>query len=375
MAVVSLCALLLVALCSGEISLPDGGDVEKSPVQKKAGLLLETSAFSPALARGGAPARQLRRFVRSEVRASRGVSSEMTSLALSAGGDKLVSAAAERASVSVTLHGGGTAAIARPQESMVELAEAELGASSDPWEEVKSVARVVKTAGAELANPSLVSEKWVSSKESPAEFDDGVAQVPQGGWIQSKFMLKRPTVVQAQIFSSGPAGGITMTVFSKDHEGQDAYSLTTGHGDENNEVKAIAGPGLEDTKISSDIISEANNANWQTVRFELNVADTKIFVDNFLMHSSTDVSKTSGYVQFIATDQPMSVREVKWRLNCVWSEWVDGDCSVSCGKGGTLMKTRKRSREPTFGGKACFGQDFEEAGCGEAPCHPPPEAE
>ena len=55
-----------------------------------------------------------------------------------------------------------------------------------------------------------------------------------------------------------------------------------------------------------------------------------------------------------------------WKVDCHWSSWNIGDCSVSCG-GGSLTKTRSKTVEEANGG-TCGGQSSDTEICNPNLC-------
>ena len=53
-------------------------------------------------------------------------------------------------------------------------------------------------------------------------------------------------------------------------------------------------------------------------------------------------------------------------VDCTWSEWTHGPCSVTCGEG-SQQNTREMFPE-MFGGKACEGEATETVICALDPC-------
>ena len=51
---------------------------------------------------------------------------------------------------------------------------------------------------------------------------------------------------------------------------------------------------------------------------------------------------------------------------CQWSEWHNGECSVSCGRG-TITKTRTKSIQEKNGGN-CEGDTTETINCNQPKC-------
>ena len=41
-------------------------------------------------------------------------------------------------------------------------------------------------------------------------------------------------------------------------------------------------------------------------------------------------------------------------VDCQWDEWIDGQCSKTCG-GGTQIDTRHKKIKAAFGGEECAG--------------------
>ena len=57
-------------------------------------------------------------------------------------------------------------------------------------------------------------------------------------------------------------------------------------------------------------------------------------------------------------------------VNCEWGEWVQGDCSATCG-GGTHTKTRTKAIKEQYGG-SCVGVSSMQEDCNtlDCPCKP-----
>merc|ERR1719430_2308982 len=54
-------------------------------------------------------------------------------------------------------------------------------------------------------------------------------------------------------------------------------------------------------------------------------------------------------------------------VNCQWSEWTIGQCSVTCG-GGTRTNTRFIKQTAEFGGEKCQGEDSMTVNCNTDGC-------
>ena len=53
-------------------------------------------------------------------------------------------------------------------------------------------------------------------------------------------------------------------------------------------------------------------------------------------------------------------------VNCEWSEWANGVCSLTCG-GGTMLKTRTKSVREKYGG-VCNDDPTERVSCNQQNC-------
>ena len=53
-------------------------------------------------------------------------------------------------------------------------------------------------------------------------------------------------------------------------------------------------------------------------------------------------------------------------VDCQWSEWAGGACSLTCG-GGTKLKTRTKSVREKYGG-VCNGEFAERVSCNQQDC-------
>ena len=49
-------------------------------------------------------------------------------------------------------------------------------------------------------------------------------------------------------------------------------------------------------------------------------------------------------------------------VNCEWDNWVEGNCSVTCGNG-TQINTRTKTVNATDGGIECEGEAIENITC------------
>lgn len=206
----------------------------------------------------------------------------------------------------------------------------------------------------------LLSEKWDHS--TGASFANQVVAIPSGGWISSKASLARPTVVEAQIRSTGSPGAISMTLFATDHQGSSVYSVTTGLGSAQDEARVVTTNAADSVTTNAD-----DNTMWHTVRIEVDSTSTKMFVNGVLAKQHSDNTANSGNLQFVAIDQPMEVKEVTWRRNCEWSVWIDGSCSHTCGDG-TLARTRHKTQNKHFGGDDCVGNAHMTEACNDGVC-------
>ena len=54
-------------------------------------------------------------------------------------------------------------------------------------------------------------------------------------------------------------------------------------------------------------------------------------------------------------------------VNCVWDQWIIGDCSVTCGEG-TRTNTRIPKVAAQFGGDECDGTSFSTEKCRDQEC-------
>ena len=54
-------------------------------------------------------------------------------------------------------------------------------------------------------------------------------------------------------------------------------------------------------------------------------------------------------------------------VNCVWDQWIIGDCSVTCGEG-TRTNTRTQNETAQFGGDECDGSTSAIENCKEQEC-------
>ena len=50
------------------------------------------------------------------------------------------------------------------------------------------------------------------------------------------------------------------------------------------------------------------------------------------------------------------VNQIYLTVDCKWSEWTSGDCSVSCGDG-LRINTRSKLTEALYGGAPCIGEN------------------
>ena len=54
-------------------------------------------------------------------------------------------------------------------------------------------------------------------------------------------------------------------------------------------------------------------------------------------------------------------------VDCQWSDWVVGQCSLSCG-GGVRTNTRSEKVVANSGGRKCIGTTSDEEKCNEQNC-------
>ena len=50
-------------------------------------------------------------------------------------------------------------------------------------------------------------------------------------------------------------------------------------------------------------------------------------------------------------------------MDCKWSEWQIGNCSMTCGPEGTRTNTRTKTVKEKNGGKKCEGEATKEESC------------
>lgn len=249
-------------------------------------------------------------------------------------------------------------------ESTDDLKAADAASRRRPRGVLPDMASGIKLLSMGITSSSQLNPmSWKHSEK--VVFKDGIASIPQGGYIVSKFLLHRPTVVEAKIKSDAEAGVIAMSVFAEDGGASATYTLATGFGEDANKARFMPGD------VQADMETD-NNVEWQTVQFQLGESSTRVLLDDSVVNQneSSDVSRSEGYIRFMADSQPMQVKDVKWRLNCRWSEWQDSECSVSCGEG-MMKRTRRVLQEATFGGAPCAGEAMSHEKCHIASCKEP----
>lgn len=207
---------------------------------------------------------------------------------------------------------------------------------------------------------ALTAQFWDFSPN--VSFKNTHTDIPVDGWLTSKAELERPTVVEAEIRSSGKPGSIGMTLFSETHGPLESahYSVTTGFGEWNDGVLSLPGDERMTTGFNNEV------GRWDVVRFDLGSDYLTIYINEKMIHNSTDTSLSKGKVQFLAEQEPMQVRGVQWRQDCKFSPWSAGPCGVTCGTG-MLTSTRNKQANALFGGK-CIGGTEREDMCVKAPC-------
>ena len=74
------------------------------------------------------------------------------------------------------------------------------------------------------------------------------------------------------------------------------------------------------------------------------------------------------WIKPVKSHQVLSMRYTHWFIlvNCEWSEWANGVCSLTCG-GGTMLKTRTKSVREKYGG-VCNGDPTERVSCNQQNC-------
>lgn len=227
---------------------------------------------------------------------------------------------------------------------------------------VGSVSDSLLQNGAGRSDPySMDTWNWDYSEN--VTFNGQQASIPQGGWIQSKDTLTRPTIVEAQIRSDDANSGcIGMTLFGTEHDITSAtrYSIQTGY-----EPTASTSTGTADYyKIypgpAVGVHDYNNRGVWDTVRIELTTSGFMGFINSGIqVTENADTAdqpgwQQSGKVQFIAKCRSMEVQGVQWQRNCEFSAWVAEDCSVTCGDG-TRVYRRDILKAATMGG-SCSDQ-------------------
>jgi len=82
---------------------------------------------------------------------------------------------------------------------------------------------------------------------------------------------------------------------------------------------------------------------------------TKLVVE---AHGGTCSGETTEVVECMVKECP---------VHCEWNEWVEGDCSKTCG-GGMMTKTRTEKVSADHGGNECTGLTSEEVSCNVDEC-------
>ena len=54
-------------------------------------------------------------------------------------------------------------------------------------------------------------------------------------------------------------------------------------------------------------------------------------------------------------------------VDCQWDEWMEGQCSKTCG-GGTQIDTRREKIKAAYGGEECFGPSNVTKECNTQEC-------
>eukprot|EP00929_Paragymnodinium_shiwhaense_P055755 TRINITY_DN27918_c0_g1_i1.p1 TRINITY_DN27918_c0_g1~~TRINITY_DN27918_c0_g1_i1.p1 ORF type:complete len:318 (-),score=58.15 TRINITY_DN27918_c0_g1_i1:97-1050(-) len=192
-------------------------------------------------------------------------------------------------------------------------------------------------------------------------FHNTHTDIPKGGWIMSMTELQRPTIVEAEFRSAGKSGPVGMSLFSEEHKLKESiYAVTTGAGKWHD--SAMSMPGDERTTVGFN----NDEDKWALVKFDLKADGMSIFINDNLVHNSTNTDLSTGYVQFIAEKEPMQVRGVRWRRDCEFTSWEAGVCSVSCGHG-SMKSTRVQLAPALFGGSCKGGVERTDV-CYKGPC-------